>query len=100
MTKLKREAGRDLVVYGHGLLGQTLLKHYLLDELRVSIFPVLVGRDKPLFREDETATLKLLATTTLPTGVVVLRYEPAVPTNPSWASAEVDVSVGTRYNDP
>jgi len=31
--KLKSQAGKDLVIYGHGLLGQTLLKNDLLDEL-------------------------------------------------------------------
>jgi dihydrofolate reductase len=77
--KLKQQAGKDLVIYGHGLLGQTLLKHGLLDEFRVSIFPVLVGHGKLLFRDDESTTLKLVATKSLPTGVVVLRYQPAEP---------------------
>jgi dihydrofolate reductase len=76
---LKQQAGQDLVIYGHGLLGQTLLKHGLLDEFRVSIFPVLVGRGKLLFRDDESTTLKLVATERLRTGVVVLRYQPAEP---------------------
>ena len=62
VRKLKQQAGRDLVMYGHGLLAQTLLKHGLLDELRVSIFPIIVGRGKLLFRDDESTTLKLVAT--------------------------------------
>ncbi len=73
---LKQQDGRDLVIWGHGLLGQTLLAHHLLDEIRVSIFPVVVGHGKLLFRENESTTLKLIATTSLPTGVVALRYEP------------------------
>ena len=77
VRKLKQQAGGDLVMYGHGLLAQTLLKHGLLDELRVSIFPVIVGRGKLLFRDDESTTLKLIATESRRTGVVVVRYQPA-----------------------
>jgi dihydrofolate reductase len=77
VTSLKEQAGSDLVIWGHGLLGQTLLAHGLLDELRITIFPVVVGRGKLLFRENESTTLKLIAAESLSTGAVVLRYEPA-----------------------
>ncbi len=77
MAKLKQQDGQDLAIYGHGLLSQTLLEHGLLDELRLSIHPVLVGRGKLLFREGEKTPLKLVATKTLGTGVVVLSYQPA-----------------------
>lgn len=77
VKKLKHQAGGDLATYGHGLLSQTLLKAGLLDELRVSIFPVIVGRGKLLFRDDESTTLKLIATENRRTGVVVVRYQPA-----------------------
>ena len=49
-AKLKAQVGKDLVIYGHGLLGQTLLKHHLLDELKFWIHPCFVGRGKLLFR--------------------------------------------------
>lgn len=75
--KLKQQDGQDLVIYGHGLLGQTLLAHSLLDELQFAIHPVVVGGGKLLFREGEKATLSLLAARTLGTGVVVLSYQPA-----------------------
>lgn len=77
VVKLKEQDGQDLAIYGHGLLSQTLLEHGLLDELRLSIHPLLVGRGKLLFREGETTPLKLVATKTLGTGVVVLSYQPA-----------------------
>src|SRR5215470_6452477 len=54
-AKLKQQEGKDLIIYGHGLLGQTLLKNQLLDELRFSIQPVFVGRGKLLFRDGEAA---------------------------------------------
>jgi dihydrofolate reductase len=70
-------SGTDLALYGHGPLAQTLLNHGLLDEMRISIFPVFVGRGKLLFRDGERARLRLIEATSLPTGVVVMRYQPA-----------------------
>jgi dihydrofolate reductase len=77
VTKLKQQGDGELAVYGHGLLAQTLLAHGLVDELRLSIHPVLVGRGKLLFRDGLTTPLKLVATRTFGTGVVVLSYQPA-----------------------
>jgi dihydrofolate reductase len=77
VTKLKQQGDGELAVYGHGLLAQTLLAHGLVDELRLSIHPVLVGRGKLLFRDGLTTPLKLVATRTFGTGVVVLSYRPA-----------------------
>jgi dihydrofolate reductase len=62
VTKLKQQDGGDLLILGHGLLGETLLKHRLLDVLDVAIHPVLVGRGKLFFREDQAVKLKLAAT--------------------------------------
>jgi dihydrofolate reductase len=76
VAKLKAQVGKDLVIYGHGLLGQTLLKHQLLDELKLWIHPCFVGRGKLLFREGEKANLKLVAQKTLATGVIVASYQP------------------------
>jgi dihydrofolate reductase len=56
-AKLKQQTGKDLVIYGHGLLGHTLLKHHLLDELKLWIHPLFVGRGKLLFREGEQGNL-------------------------------------------
>ena len=75
VSKLKQQSGKDLVIYGHGVLGQTLLKHGLLDELKLWIHPLFIGRGKLLFREGERHKLKLIAQKTLATGVAVLTYE-------------------------
>ena len=75
-ARLKQQEGRDLVIYGHGLLGQTLLEHRLLDELKIWIHPLFVGRGQLMFREGKTATLQLAATRTLRSGTVVLTYRP------------------------
>jgi dihydrofolate reductase len=77
VTKLKDQDGQDLVMYGHGPLGETLLGHGLLDELQFAIHPLLVGSGAPLLREGQKKTLKLIGTKTLRTGVVILTYQPA-----------------------
>ena len=76
--ELKEQVGQDLVMYGHGPLGQALLEHHLLDELRLWVHPLLVGRGTTLFREGANATLELVATETLETGVVILTYRPSL----------------------
>jgi dihydrofolate reductase len=68
VTKLKGEDGGDLMMYGYGRLSRTLLEHHLVDEIRFSVHPVLVGQTLPL---------KLVGTTPSPSGVVALTYEPA-----------------------
>ena len=76
MTRLKQQEGRDLLIYGHGLLAETLLKHHLLDVLDLSIHPLVVGQGKQFFREDEKATLRLVAAKSFSKGIVKLTYEP------------------------
>lgn len=74
---LKRQDGRDIVLYGHGPVGQALLESDLLDELNLWVHPVLVGSGTPLFREGAKTELRLVGTKTTRTGVVILTYEPA-----------------------
>jgi dihydrofolate reductase len=75
VTKLKQQDGGDLLILGHGLLGETLLKHRLLDVLDVAIHPVLLGRGKLFFREDQAIKLKLAATKSY-SKIVKITYEP------------------------
>ena len=76
VAKLKREDGKDIMSYGHGPLGQTLLEHNLLDEIQFWIHPVLVGRGKVALRDNLRAELKLIESKTRANGVVVVSYEP------------------------
>ena len=75
VSKLKQKVHGDLAIYGHGLLSQTLLNNGLIDEIRVSIFPLLVGSGKLLFRDGEKLELRLIEAMSLPTGIVVVRYD-------------------------
>ena len=77
VKRMKEEDGKDLIIYGHGPLGATLLEHDLPDELQFAIHPVLVGEGTPLRRHGATATLELTGTKALGTGVIVVRYRPA-----------------------
>lgn len=77
VRKLKEQTGKDLAVYGHGRFAQSLLASGLLDEMRLSVFPLFVGSGRLLFSERERTLLKLIDATTLPTGIVVMRYRPA-----------------------
>jgi dihydrofolate reductase len=74
VTKLKHQQGRDLLLFGHSLIGETLLKQRLLDVLDLSIHP-LVGGGKLLFREGQNAKLKLVATKSF-SKIVKLTNEP------------------------
>ncbi len=76
VTKLKQQGGRNLVIFGHGLLGETLLKHGLLDVLDLSIHPLVIGSGRQFFREGVSATLRLVATKSFSKGIVKLTYEP------------------------
>jgi dihydrofolate reductase len=75
-ARLKQQEGKDLVVYGHGVLGRTLLESQLLDELKLWIHPLFAGHGPVLFREGVKTRLRLVDTKTLRTGVVVVTYEP------------------------
>jgi dihydrofolate reductase len=76
VAELKQEGDGDLVLYGHGMLGRTLLEHGLVDEMKVWIFPRFVGGGTLIFSEGETALLEHVDTSTLASGVAVLTYRP------------------------
>ena len=78
ISRLKQQPGQDILVFGSADLVQTLMRHGLIDEYRLMVYPVVVGRGKRLFRgEIDTTVLKLSATKPFASGVVVLTYEPA-----------------------
>jgi dihydrofolate reductase len=78
MMDLKAQDGPELQVHGSGNLIQTLLKHDLVDELWLKIFPVTLGPGKRLFAEGTIpAAFKLIDSKVSPKGVIVANYQPA-----------------------
>lgn len=75
LTQLKQRDGGDLLILGHGVLAETLLRARLIDALDVSIHPLLVGRGKQLFREGQDVKLRMVATKTF-SKIVKVTYEP------------------------
>ena len=76
VTELKREDGPEIQVHGSGNLIQTLLKHDLIDEVRLLIFPLVLGTGKRLFADGTVpAALALVDSAISSTGVVMMRYE-------------------------
>ena len=72
---LKAEPGGDLVLGGADLM-TTFLRHDLIDEFRIYVHPVVLGRGRPLFPVSDTKLdLQLAETRTFGNGVVLLRYE-------------------------
>ena len=78
VAALKEEDGPELQVHGSGDLIQTLMRHGLVDQYRLWVFPVVLGSGKRLFSDGTVpAGLKLVDSTVSTTGVVIGRYEPA-----------------------
>jgi dihydrofolate reductase len=78
IAALKNDEGPELQVHGSADLIQTLLRHSLVDEYRLWVFPVVIGSGKRLFAEGAIPSgLKLVDTTVSTTGVVIGTYQPA-----------------------
>jgi dihydrofolate reductase len=77
VSNLKQQLGQDILVCGSGMLVETLLQHELIDEIRLLIYPVLVGSGKRLFKDGSRATLSLIESRPVGSGVVLLIYQPA-----------------------
>ena len=78
LTRLKQQPGKDIGITGSGTLVRSLLRDGLLDELRLLVHPIVVGRGKRLFDgEGDQVPLKLVESKTFSTGVVYVTYRRA-----------------------
>jgi dihydrofolate reductase len=76
VSKLKQGTDGDIVVHGSARLAQTLLANDLVDELRLMVFPVILGSGKRLFAEaGGKQSLRLTDSKTVGDGVEILVYE-------------------------
>jgi dihydrofolate reductase len=78
VSTLKQEFDGQLVVHGSARLVQTLLEHDLVDELRLMVFPVVLGSGKRLFGDTSAKKpLRLVDSRTVGEGVAILVYQRA-----------------------
>jgi dihydrofolate reductase len=78
VSKLRQGPDGDIVLHGSAKLVQTLLEHDLVDELRLMVFPVVLGSGKRLFGEtSDKKRLRLADSKTVGDGIAILIYEPA-----------------------
>lgn len=75
VTRLKNLSGQHLLIYGSSVLVQYLMKHGLIDEYRLMVFPIVLGHGKRLFGEGTEVTLQLVDSKALASGVVVQTYK-------------------------
>jgi dihydrofolate reductase len=77
VSKLKQEVDGDIVVYASYQLGRTLIEHDLVDELRLVVYPVVLGAGERLFGEtSDKKPMRLVDAKTIGAGLVFLTYQP------------------------
>ncbi|MCU1527141.1 MAG: Pyrimidine Reductase [Frondihabitans sp.] len=77
VAKLKQQPGQDLVMYGCHDLMHSLLEHDLIDEYRLLVHPVVLGKGRTFFKGGaERVNLDLVDTTVIPPGVAILTCQP------------------------
>jgi len=76
VSKLKQQPGGDVLVAGSATLIDALLRDDLVDEYRLLVYPIVVGKGKRLFKDGSDTKLKLVETRLFASGVVLLRYQP------------------------
>ncbi len=77
LTRLKHEPGRNILILGSPTLVQTLLSKGLLDELTLTICPIVIGTGLRLFdKVTDRVRLRVLKSRTLSNGVLLVTYQP------------------------
>jgi len=77
VAKLKQGDGGTILVYGSGKLANSLIAHNLVDDYRLLVYPVVLGKGQRLFEDGTQTTLKLVESKTFASGVVSLCYQRA-----------------------
>jgi dihydrofolate reductase len=74
VAKLKRQAGKDLVILGSISLAQSLMKDGLIDDYRLVVCPMVLGDGRPLFGGTDARDLRFLEAKHFDRGAVMLKY--------------------------
>ncbi len=76
VTALRREPGKDILLFGGGKIAAAFMTAGLIDDYRITVYPIVLGEGKPLFTEvNNRMKLKLLGTRTFKSRPVALRYQ-------------------------
>jgi len=76
ICKLKNQPGKNIIIDGSSVLMHALIENDLVDEYALHVYPLVLGMGKRLFPDGESLKLKLIESSSLPTGVVYQRYQP------------------------
>lgn len=77
VKSLKEQSGKDIVIFGSGTLVTQLTQLGLIDEYRMIINPLILGKGNPMFKEiDDKINLRLMDAKVFKSGVVILYYAP------------------------
>jgi len=74
---LKSQPGKGIMLDGSSVLIHALIENDLVDEFALHVYPIVLGTGKRLFPEGKRLNLKLIESSSLPTGVTYQRYQPA-----------------------
>jgi dihydrofolate reductase len=74
--RTEQQPGKDLLQYGVGELTHTMLRHGLIDELRLMVFPFTFGNGSHIFESMGTNKFNLLSTKSFTSGAIALHYQP------------------------
>jgi dihydrofolate reductase len=77
VRRLKAQDGKNILTDGSSVLVHTLAEHDLIDEYSLWVYPIVLGSGKKLFPEGVRINLRPIESKPIPSGVVLLRYEPA-----------------------
>ncbi len=77
IRQIKQQAGKNILIDGSSVLLHTLAQNDLVDEYSLHVYPLVLGGGKRLFPDGKRLNLALVETSTLPTGVVFMRYRRA-----------------------
>ena len=95
VAELRQQAGKDVVILGSGMLVQSLLRHNLIDELMLTIHPIVLGSGRRLFPDGGApAALRLVDSTATSKGVIIARYQPVE--TPAYGRESVRLAMATQ----
>ena len=95
VAELRQQPGKDIVILGSGMLVQSLLRHNLIDELMLTIHPIVLGAGSRLFPDGGApTTLRLVDSTATSKGVIIARYQPVE--TPAHGKESVRLAMATQ----